>query len=116
MDEYVRRIYHKEEEFLEEFLGTVEIALPLIPVEWRPNYSCNDQVRDDVARRLRAETLHTLTFEDAVLFCDQNGLSSIGIYLRSSERYVVIDIRFGGGKVTVQKRGDKATPRRPQLG
>ena len=69
--------------FLKEFLGTVEAALPLMPVEWRPNSSCNDDVRDDVARN------------------DQNGLSSIGIYLRSSERYVVAKIRFGGGKVTI---------------
>jgi hypothetical protein len=30
MDEYVRRVYHKEEEFLEEFLGTVEAAVDLL--------------------------------------------------------------------------------------
>jgi hypothetical protein len=53
-------MYLKEEEFLEEFLGTVKAALPLIV-----------------------------------------------IYLRSSEWYVVLKIRFVGGKVTVQKRGDK---------
>src|SRR5262249_33101908 len=106
------RMYLKEEEFLEEFLGTVEAALPFFPIEWRPNYSCNDDVRDDAARRRRAGTLHTLTFEDAVLFNDQNGLSSAGIYLRSSERYVVLKIRFGGGKVTVEKRGDTPMARR----
>jgi hypothetical protein len=70
-------------------------------------------MREDTARRLRAGTLHALTFEDAVLFNNRDGLACTGIYLRSSDRYVVIDIRFVDGKVTVRKRGDKATAPRP---
>src|SRR5262249_25068567 len=60
MDEYVRRMYLKEEEFLEEYLGTVEAAVDLLHLDWQPNYSCNDQVREGDARRLRAGALHTL--------------------------------------------------------
>ena len=46
MDEYVRRMYLKEEEFLEEYLGTVEAAVDLLHLDWQPNYSCNDHARD----------------------------------------------------------------------
>ncbi len=84
MDEYVRRMYLKEEEFLEEYLGTVEAAVDLLHLDWQPNYSCNDYVRNDTARRLRAGTLDALTFEDAVIFYGRSGFSSIHVYLRSS--------------------------------
>src|SRR5262249_5208784 len=40
----------KEEEFLEEYLGTVEAVVDLLHLDWQPNYSCTDSARDEFAR------------------------------------------------------------------
>src|SRR5262249_56813844 len=87
-----RRMYLKEEEFLEEYLGTVEAAVDLLRLDWQPNYSCNDYTRNDVARRIRNGMVNKLTFQDAVIFHGRAGFSSIRVYLRSSTRFTVIRI------------------------
>src|SRR5262245_18683972 len=45
----VRQIYLREEDFLCDYLGTVEAVLPHLG-GWQPNYGCNDRERE--ARRL----------------------------------------------------------------
>jgi hypothetical protein len=111
MDEYVKRMYLKEEEFLEEFLGTVEALLLSLGGAWQPNYSCNDQVREETRRRLAKGALEAVTFQDAVIFYSKEGFSSIRLYLRSSQRYVVIRIRCVGGSVAVERLADMITER-----
>src|SRR5262249_31647636 len=102
MDEYVRRMYLKEEEFLEEYLGTIEAAVDLLHLDWQPNYSCNDSARDEFARRLRRGLVERLTFQDAVIFHGRAGFSSIRVYLRSSTRFTVIRIHFVGGRLAAE--------------
>jgi hypothetical protein len=60
MDEYVRRIYQKDRRKKNSWRSTSGRSRPpveLLKPDWPPNYSCNDYVRNDVARRLRAGTL-----------------------------------------------------------
>jgi hypothetical protein len=45
MDEYVHRQYLREEEFLEVNYETVDTLLERLGQEWRPNYQCNEAVR-----------------------------------------------------------------------
>jgi WD40 repeat protein len=78
MDEHVHRQYLKEEEFLEVYYETVDVVRPLLGHEWRPNFQCDDQVRDRRVRLLAAGQLAELTFDSAVLFHNRDGLSSVG--------------------------------------
>jgi len=110
MDEYVRRMYLKEGEFLVEYLGTVEAAVDLLRLDWQPNYSCNDYTRNDVARRIRNGMVNKLTFQDAVIFHGRAGFSSIRVYLRSSTRFTVIRIHFVGGRLAAEFDCDGPSP------
>jgi hypothetical protein len=111
IDEYVRRMYLKEEEFLEEYLGTVEATVDLLHLDWQPNFSCNDSARDEFARGLRRGLVEKLTFQDAVIFHGRDGFSSIRVYLRSSTRFTVIRIYFVGGQVAAETVCDGPNPR-----
>jgi hypothetical protein len=106
MDEYVHRQFLKEEAFLEVHYETVDPVLPLLGHAWRPNFRCNDAVRDRRARLLAAGRLSELTFDSAVLFHGRNGLSSIRLYLRSSERFLVARITWVGAKTRVEILAD----------
>jgi hypothetical protein len=46
-------------------------------LDWKPNSSCNDYARNEVARRLRAGAQEELTFEDAAICYGRDGFSSI---------------------------------------
>src|SRR5262249_55353335 len=111
MNEYVRRQYLKEEDFLEEYLGTVDAVLPQLPHAWQPNFQCDDRARFQRGRLRGTGQLASLPFDSAVLFYGRDGLSSIGLYLRSSERFVVARIHFGGGRTAVDVLAD--VPARP---
>ena len=68
--------------------------MDLLHLDWQPNYSCNDCVREEFARGLRRGLVEKLTFQDAVIFHGRSGFSSIRVYLRSSTRFTVIRIHF----------------------
>src|SRR5262245_53805314 len=65
MDEYVARMYLREEDFLEAFYGTVEALLPQLG-GWRPNYQCDDAARWCRDQLRREGKLDALTFDSAV--------------------------------------------------
>jgi hypothetical protein len=106
MDEHVHRQYLKEEEFLEVYYETVDVVRPLLGHEWRPNFQCDDQVRERRVRLLAAGQLAELTFDSAVLFHNRDGLSSIRLYLRSSARFLVARIHWVEGETRVEMLAD----------
>jgi hypothetical protein len=103
---YTAGIFLKEEHFLEPWMGTVEAALPYLG-GWRPNYSCNDQVRE--ARRLalvKGEQTE-LVFDEAVISnARSHRLAAIEIHLRSSSRLLIVQLRWEEGKMIVETRLD----------
>jgi hypothetical protein len=110
MEEYVHRQYLNEEDFLVEYFGTVDVVLPLIGHAWRPNYQCNDQVRDRRARLLATGQLAELTFDSAVIFHNGGSLTSIRLYLHSSTRFLVARIHWVAGETRVEILADKSEP------
>ena len=106
MDEHVHRMFLKEEDFLVEYYGTVDVMLPLIGHDWRPHFQCNDGVRNRRARLLATAQLAELTFDSAVLFHGRDGLSSIRLYLRSSTRFLVARIHWVGAETQVEVLAD----------
>jgi hypothetical protein len=96
-DEYVRQLYRGEEDFLDHFLGTVEVLLPILAAEhgadWRPNYACNDRQRWAQQLRLNAGQLDALTFDEAVIFHGREGFSSLQLRLQSSRRLLIVRVR-----------------------
>ena len=106
MDEHVHRMYLKEEEFLEVYYETVDAVLPRLGHDWRPNFQCNDHVRDRRARLLATGQLAELTFDSAVLFHGREGLTSIRLYLRSSARFLVARIHWVEGATRVEMLAD----------
>ena len=115
MDEWVQRMYLKEEDFLEGHFQTVEAMLPAIDFRWKPNFQCNDAVRWDRNRRFACGQLDELVFESAVIFHDKNGFSSMRIYLQSSTWLLVTRLTWANGELVVQKMSDgrPKTMRRP---
>jgi hypothetical protein len=106
-DEYVRLLYRKEEDFLEQFLGTVEALLPVLAAEhgadWRPNYACDDRQRWAQQLRLNAGQLDELTFDEAAIHgC--SGFSSLQLHLRSSRRLLIVRVRWVGSEMVVETR------------
>jgi hypothetical protein len=73
---------------------------------WRPDFRCNDAVRDRRARLLAAGQLAELTFASAVLFHNGDGFSSIRLYLRSSARFLVARITWVGAETRVALPAD----------
>jgi hypothetical protein len=87
MDEYVHVQYVKEEEFLEEHYETADVLRELLGQDWKPNYQCNDAVRERRRLLLANGQLHELAFDTGVIFHRDRIMSSIGIYLRSSTSF-----------------------------
>src|SRR5476651_2513054 len=102
MDEYVHRQYLKEEDFLETHYETVDGLLPAIGHACKPNYQCNEQVRQRRSRLFATGQATDLMFDSAVLFHNRDGLSSIRIYLHSSETLLVVRIHWEEGETLVE--------------
>jgi hypothetical protein len=103
--EYTAGIYLREEDFVEEWAGTVEAVLPHLG-GWRPNYNCNDQIRE--ARRLalvKGEQTE-LVFDEAAISNGRQGLAAIDIHLRSSTRLLIVRLRWEEGLMIVETRLD----------
>ena len=65
MDEYVACQYVREEEFLEVHYEMVDALLARLGEEWKPNYQCNDRVREQRARLIAAGQLTELALRPA---------------------------------------------------
>src|SRR5262249_2880757 len=107
MDEYVRLQWNNEERFLEEHFETVDVLLAKIGDRWRPCYGCNDQVRLWREMMRARGRLNGLAFDSAGRCFAREGLSSIRIYLRSSERFFVARIHWPGAEAAVEILHDR---------
>ena len=103
MSEYLKRVYHKEEEFLDTFFETARSASLLLSGEWEPNYWCNDKTRHHTQSLLSTGGLRTLTFDSASIYQDKNGFSSAGIVLKSSTCIVTVRVKKTDGKFVAEK-------------
>src|SRR5262245_7635457 len=63
---WTQEIYSRAEDFLCDYMGTVEAALPHLG-GWQPNYSCNDRVREARRFAIARGTQPELAFEHAVI-------------------------------------------------
>ena len=96
--EWTRRIYRKEEEFLEDWYETVDAVLPLLRGDWRPNFQCDDRERERRRHALATGELKHLMFDGAAVFHAQSQLSSIQIELRSSTQLVFVRVWWANGE------------------
>jgi hypothetical protein len=104
--EYTARIYRKEEEFLEDFYLAVEELLPRLDADWKPNFQCNDRERERRRLALVAGKLDQLVFDEAVVGHNRQGFSSLDVHLRSSNRLLIVRIRWNSSGMIVKKRLD----------
>src|SRR5262245_43958531 len=102
---WVQCMYLREEDFLCDYLGTVEAVLPQLG-GWQPNYSCNDRERERRRLAFAHGTQAELVFEEAVIVHDRNGFAALEIHLRSSDRLLIVQLRWDEGKTIVTTRLD----------
>lgn len=107
MDEYIKRHYLKEEEFLEEFNDAANVAVKLLDGEWQPNDACNDVVRKNGEYFLSTGELQHLVFDSASVYHDAKGFSSVQIVLRSSKRVVSVRVEKVDDDLVAEKIVDK---------
>jgi hypothetical protein len=108
MTEHVRRYYHREEEFLNEFPFVVSAAVNLLNGGWEPDYFCDDASRQNLAYLLSTGGLVSLSFDGAAVYHDARGFSSAQIVLKSSTRIVTVRVRKDGNDLVAEKVVDKA--------
>jgi hypothetical protein len=92
MDEYTRRVYSTEEDFLGHWFALADAIGE--QVGWRPNYHANDAARLERDRLLRVGQLGELTFDSAWISHGRGGFSSLQIRLQSSA--VSVTVRVSG--------------------
>jgi hypothetical protein len=107
MTEYLRGLYTKEEEFLEEFSSSAAAAAEILSGDWQPNYHCDDHVRKNQSYFRSTGELTHLVFESAAVHHDSNGFSSVQIVLRSSTRTVTVRVKKVGVDFLAEKIVDK---------
>lgn len=111
MDERVIKTFTKEEEFLDEFGDTANVAVRLLNDEWYPNYSANDAVRANIKYFFSTGEVNYLAFDSASIYHDQYGFSSVQIILRSSKRVINVRVKKVDneliGEIIVERLLDK---------
>jgi len=107
MSEYLKRVYHKEEEFLDAFFETARSASLLLSGEWEPNYWCNDKIRHHTQSLLSTGGLRILTFDSASVYQDKKGFSSAEIVLKSSVSIVTVRVKKTNGTLIAEKIADQ---------
>jgi hypothetical protein len=107
MEERLKRLYRKEEEFLDEFGEAATVAVRLLNGEWDPNYTANDVVRKNLEYFFSAGEVSNLVFDSASVYHDDNSFSSVQIILKSSRRLVNVRVR----KVHDELVGEKIVDR-----
>ena len=107
MSEYMKQMYFKEEEFLDEFFNVANKAAQLLNGDWEPNSACTDKTRHNRDYFLSTGELNQLTFDSAAVYYDENGFSSVQIILKSSKRIVNVRVRKVNGSLIAEKILDK---------
>jgi len=107
MEERFKRLYRKEEEFLDEFGGVTSVAARLLNGEWEPNYHANDAIRENLAYFFSTGEVSHLVFDIAEVCHDDNGFSSVQIILKSSHRLVNVRVSKINGELVGEKIIDK---------
>jgi hypothetical protein len=109
MPEYLKRVYHKEEEFLDNWSAVAEAVFRLLGGDWKPNYWCNDKTRLNTKHSLSRGELQTLTFDSASVHKDKNGFSSAEIVLQCSSRVITVHVRKTNGNLIAEKIAEQKT-------
>ena len=107
--EFLKRLYKKEEEFLDEFAASAITAAAILGGDWQPNYHCDDHVRYNQQYFLSTGELTQLVFDSASVHHDEQGFSSVQIVLRSSKRIVTVRVTKQGEELTAEKIVDRAS-------
>jgi len=109
MEEFLRPIYLKEEDFLEQFPDVAYTAARLLRGEWQPDPACDDDTREQRDAILGSGQLEDLVFQSAAVYEDANrDFSSVQIILKSSKRVVTVRIRSVDGNLVAEKVFDRA--------
>lgn len=107
MEEWFKRNYLKEEEFLDEYFNIASVAVKAVNYKWNPNYNANDSTRKNQEYFLSTGELTSLVFDVADVFHNKNGFSSAQIKLKSSKRIVNVRVSEVNGKLVGKKIVDK---------
>jgi len=103
-----KRIYLKEEEFLEEFSDVARIVAGELDCGWRPNNVCDEAEKKNQNYHRSAGELSQVLFKSAAVYYGPGGLfSSVEIALESSKRCVNVRVTMVGGKLVAEKILDR---------
>ena len=103
-----KRIYLREEEFLEEFSDVARLAAGELNCEWRPNNMCDEAERRNQEYLRSTGELSQLMFKSAALYHSLDGLfSSVQIVLESTKRCVEVCVKMVSGRLVAEKIPDK---------
>jgi len=108
MEEHFKRLYCKEEEFLDEFGDSASVVTKLLNGEWQPNHTANDTTRKNLDHFFSTGEVNNLVFDSASVYHDDNGFSSVQIILKSSHRLVNVRVRKVRGKLIGKKIIDRS--------
>ncbi len=102
-EEHSKRLYLREEEFLDEYFDVANVAVKVVNKKWQPNYDANNNVRKNHEFFLSTGELTTLVFEAAEIFHKNNQFSSAQIILKSSKHIVNVRVSEVNGKLVGKK-------------
>ena len=103
-----KRIYLKEEEFLEEFSDVARLAAGELNCEWRPSNMCDEDERKNQDHLRSTGEPSQLMFKSAALYHSPDGLfSSVQIVLESTKRCVGVCVKMVSGRLVAEKILDK---------
>jgi hypothetical protein len=105
--ERLKKLYQKEEEFLDEYGQIVKVAVRVLKGKWEPNYSANDNTRKNQEYFLPTGEIKYLVFDSASVYHDNNGFSSAQIILKSVHRLVNVRVRVVNSKLVGEKIVDR---------
>ena len=107
MTEYLKQLYAREEQFLDEFGDCAAVASKILSGDWEPNFGCDDSTRNNQNYFLPLGQLRQLVFESAAVMYDGNNFSSVQVVLRSSKRIVTVRIARVGTELIAEKIVDR---------
>ena len=107
MNEFMKKYYLKEEEFLDEFSDVAIEAAKVLNNEWEPDYNCDDDTRKNREYFSSTDQLYSLTYDGAAVYHDQGRFSSVQITLKSSTRIVTVRVKMENGNLIAEKIVDK---------
>lgn len=108
MSKHLKKLYRKEEEFLDDFSDCAYAAARLLGDDWVPNSHASDDTRRTEAYFLKSGELYNLTFDSAAVYGDGNNqFLSAQIALTSSQRQVTVLVTNRGTELTATKTVDR---------